>query len=730
MRPLGTINPSNLLLLNYRRVIAASIMAIIFLVVISFFVTQSLFSLHKELDSIRINLNRQIQNWSRIERVILLQLDEYTEQAYISDVLGKRMQSTVAKELKQTETTATELEDQFKNLSNSYIYSRYFSGDDTSSKNTNVDNNIKVSVEKFSNLPKELLIVADQVWDVDIQIQFRSGKYLEPLQQTLVSMEQRKRRIQRISNMVFVCMNIALVLGVVLIWRLGLRPAFDRMNKEHDDKMSVISKLADANAEFQAAFFALEQASVIIDTSGAFLEYNTLFFDLLEIRKIDKDEHNFFTFLSSLETVSKISNSSIITNINDLTRLSEKDHIFIIGDRHYSMSCSSVTNKKWIILLNDHERFMRRKEVELNKKRLETLDYISGGVAHDFNNILGSILSRAELMEMGFKDEESIANIRGIIESCERGKVVTSNLLSYARQKKLNKQSMRTQNFLDALKGQLITPDNIIFKLENHFDTDFDVDIMQLITAVENLVKNAVDAIGDTKGEIIISVRKDTHFSHMAEIRVEDSGPGFSDSALKQATDPFFSTKSLQHGNGLGLSMVAGFISQSSGLLNFGNLDGGGAYVEILLPINVDRPHIEIEVMQQDNGMANNINSHFDPKSCLIIEDNIEIVNAMKLFFSPVFSIIKVATTCQEAENLLDDESNFDVVICDWTLPDGNSGNIIRKISDTSPETSILITTGNIGKDLNELDQEVSLKVFEKPISLHELREQILLEIG
>ncbi len=713
-------NPSNPLMKNYRRVISASIMAIILLVFISFFVTEALLKYQRDLDLVRENLNKQIQIWTRIERVILLQLDQYNEQAYVSEVLGKKMQSTIAANLHKTVKIEQELETQLNSLSLSFINQHNFEA--------NVDMSIIKSVDKFTKLPHDLLILADQIWDVDIQIQFRSGKYLEALRHALEAVENRKRVVHRTSNMIFICLNIALVIGIILIWRFGLRPAFDRMNSEYREKMSVTSKLAEVNAEFQASFFALDQASVIIDNSGKLLHYNTLFLELLDTKKINRDSDSFFTFLSSLETVSQISSASHVSSVYELTKLCESDHIFIIGARHYSMSCSNVSDNKWIVLLNDHERFMRKKEAELNKKRLETLDYISGGVAHDFNNILGSILSRAELMEMSLADEESITSIRGIMESCERGKVVTSNLLSYARQKRLNKQSMSTDSFFNTLKEQIIVPDNIIFQLENHLDAIIDVDIMQLITAIENLVKNAIDAIGGSNGKIKVSVQNDIHFPHMAAFRVEDDGSGFSDLALKQAPDPFFSTKTLQHGNGLGLSMVAGFISQSSGLLNFGNRDEGGAYVEILLPINVEIP-LEIDTDKENITKADKSFSHFDPKSCLIIEDNIEIVNAMELFFSPVFSIIKIATTCQDAEDILKLEQDFDIVICDWTLPDGNSGEIIRNIAKTFPQTLIIITTGNVGKGLDDLTKEVDLIIFEKPASLHQLREKILQEI-
>ena len=232
-------------------------------------------------------------------------------------------------------------------------------------------------------------------------------------------------------------------------------------------------------------------------------------------------------------------------------------------------------------------------------QKMDAVGQLTGGVAHDFNNILTVITGTIGILSEAVADKPELANIaRMIDEAAERGANLTKHLLAFARKQPLqpreidvNALVLETAKLLHPTLGEhiqitpLLAPDAWTAM----------VDPNQLSTAMLNLALNARDAMPDG-GKLALetgNVYLDESYADMHSeviagnhvmIAVSDTGTGISPANLERVFDPFFTTKEIGKGTGLGLSMVFGFVKQSGGHIKIYSEQGHGTTVKIYLP--------------------------------------------------------------------------------------------------------------------------------------------------
>ncbi|AHM04883.1 histidine kinase/response regulator hybrid protein [Roseibacterium elongatum DSM 19469] len=249
-----------------------------------------------------------------------------------------------------------------------------------------------------------------------------------------------------------------------------------------------------------------------------------------------------------------------------------------------------------------HNRLSRAERLRAEGQKMEAVGRLTGGVAHDFNNILTVILGNLDL----YREIDSPAERDHLIDEVEkaarRAATLTAQLLAFSRRATLLPESIRLAGYLDGLGAMLarVLPANVDLvirppapMLTVHADPN------QLSTALLNLVINARDAMPDG-GLIEISAEALTLPDPMGDsparrdgsrlegtfcaIRVRDQGTGIPPDMLDEVLQPFVTTKPLGQGSGLGLSMVLGFAEQTRGALLLGNRPGGGLEASLILP--------------------------------------------------------------------------------------------------------------------------------------------------
>ena len=247
-----------------------------------------------------------------------------------------------------------------------------------------------------------------------------------------------------------------------------------------------------------------------------------------------------------------------------------------------------------VLDVTDARRALMR---DAQSERLESLGAMAGGLAHDFNNLLFIISGYLQLMQndrriRGEADLERYLQHAG--DAAERGAEIAKSLLSVTRSQPLQASALNLGTFLQGivpLAGQALGATRAIDLRVGTGTLDVVVDAAQLSSSVLNLVVNARDATA-TDGSVLLSVDRrhvDDGEADLSEgdyivIEVSDDGEGMSPEVLERAFEPFYTTKAVGQGSGLGLASVYSFARQSGGIATIRSREGVGTTVSILIP--------------------------------------------------------------------------------------------------------------------------------------------------
>ncbi|HSG90615.1 MAG TPA: PAS domain-containing protein [Pseudomonadales bacterium] len=311
--------------------------------------------------------------------------------------------------------------------------------------------------------------------------------------------------------------------------------------------------------------------------------------------------------------------------------------------------------------------------------KLEAIGQLTGGVAHDFNNLLAVILGTAERLRLHAEPQELDAALEQIIDAAQRGGELTRSLLSFARQAPLKPATVDLVALVedDLRLFERTVPAHI------RIDTDLPatpslvtVDSNSLDNALLNLVINARDAMPEG-GHLNLRValaddalRRDCGLPagryHL--ISVTDTGSGIAASDRERIFDPFFSTKGISEGSGLGLSMVHGFTTQSSGAVHVESEPGKGTTISLLFPA------AKGDVPEPDAEAAPAGEMRLPPLRTLIVEDDASVQRMLVIMLELAGLEVHTASSGEEAIEILDAGGDFELLVTDMMLPGAMDG--------------------------------------------------------
>jgi signal transduction histidine kinase len=233
-------------------------------------------------------------------------------------------------------------------------------------------------------------------------------------------------------------------------------------------------------------------------------------------------------------------------------------------------------------------------------QKLEAIGRLAGGVAHDFNNILMSIMGSADLMMMEFKpDDPAIGEATEIKESVRRGAALTRQLLAFSRRQATSPRLFELNEILggmDTMLRRLLGPEIQFVVARSPAPAKVRADPAQIEQVVLNLVVNARDAMPEggrltvKAEEIDVDENTDAiadvegRAGRYARLSVSDTGTGIDEKTRARLFEPFFTTKEADKGTGLGLSIVYGIVKQSGGHISVVSELGHGAAFFVYLP--------------------------------------------------------------------------------------------------------------------------------------------------
>ncbi|EDS76942.1 sensor histidine kinase [Clostridium botulinum C str. Eklund] len=368
-------------------------------------------------------------------------------------------------------------------------------------------------------------------------------------------------------------------------------------------------------------------------------------------------------------------------------------------------------------LTQEQRKFFNLRNKFIENEKLKNMGEMAAGIAHDINNILTPIIGSVELLKDKYNEDKVISKQLKVIEMCTYD---VTNIISKLKKLTVSCSSNDmidifnvNEVILDAialtknkwLNGSIL--DGVKINIFTNLDSNERIqgNITEIREVIINIISNAVDAI-EKDGQIRIStVDKDDY----VVIEIEDNGVGINEGIENRIFQPFFTTKG-KKGSGLGLSIAYKIIQSIGGNIRCKSAKNKGTKFIIKLPIcNIKKI--------EENKSHKKIGDSFS-KNVLVIDDNKDVRNVL-------LQIIKSVTQCkvktcdvnslEEVEMELS-RRKYDIVICDFSMPNINGLEVARKVKELDKNTYFCLMTGWIG-NLNEEKMIFVDEILSKPLT-------------
>ena len=344
----------------------------------------------------------------------------------------------------------------------------------------------------------------------------------------------------------------------------------------------------------------------------------------------------------------------------------------------------------------------KRVEAELRQaQKMEAIGQLTGGIAHDLNNLLGVIIGNVEFLIDKAHDQEEATMAREILDSALSGADLTRRLLAFARRQTLQPRRIDLNAYLPnhiAILRRLLGESVVITTTLADDLWPIRADPSQVGDALLNLAINARDAM--PHGGTIVIATANAHLDASDQddevtpgdyvvLSVTDSGIGMPPEVLQRVMEPFFTTKEPGAGSGLGLSMIFGFAMQSGGHLRIDSEPGHGTTVRLYLP----RAH-GAESFEEDEA-ATDAPLPQGTESILLVDDNAEMRTVARRHLASLGYRVCEAESGPAALEVLLEGNNFDLLFTDVVVSDGMNGYQLAAFAQRAqPGLKVLFTTG------------------------------------
>jgi len=377
---------------------------------------------------------------------------------------------------------------------------------------------------------------------------------------------------------------------------------------------------------------------------------------------------------------------------------------------------------------------IRRMEEQLHQsQKIESIGRLAGGVAHDFNNMLGVILGAAQLLLSKVPEGSDLhQNLEAIQKAAERSCGITRQLLAFSRKEIIAPKPVNLNDLVsDSLKnlGRLIGEDvKLTFKPGDGIWTVL-IDPSQLEQIVMNLAINARDAMPD--GGLLtietVNICIDADYSHYhldAEpgdfvlLTVSDTGCGMDRKTREHIFEPFFTTKDIGKGTGLGLATVYGIVNQNAGFVNCYSEPGQGTTFKIYLP------RLMGEIAQKEE-MAQPL-PFAGAGTILLVEDEAMLLSTItKMLEDCGYTVVQTALP-KDAIAICERDQTIDLVLTDLVMPDMNGKVMMERIKEARPDIRFLFMSGYTADIVAQRGiVEEGTPFIQKPLEMKQLNQKI-----
>ncbi|MCH8074903.1 MAG: response regulator [SAR324 cluster bacterium] len=388
-----------------------------------------------------------------------------------------------------------------------------------------------------------------------------------------------------------------------------------------------------------------------------------------------------------------------------------------------------------IIGLSEDVTLQKRAEEELRQaQKMEAIGQLTGGVAHDFNNILQIISGHSQIARSINKDHKVLEHLDVVVQATQRAADLTQQLLAFSRQQMHRPQTLDINDVITHFVKMLsrVFGENIDLQLKLAGEPiKIYADPSMLEQVLLNLCVNSRDAMPNggkltisteafEAGEDFLQAHSWAESRAYVRISVIDTGEGMPPEVLEKIFEPFFTTKAAGKGTGLGLSMAYGIIQQHGGKIMASSDVGKGTTFEIYLPVEAGDQELNIEEHKNEDAPGGT-------ETILIAEDEEGVLLLLTELLGEKGYTVLTSTNGIEALKVLDEKKDeIDLILLDVIMPEMGGREVFEKIKHLQPSTPVIFSTGYNDHQLDEkFLQDHKLIQISKPFSPNELFQAI-----
>jgi signal transduction histidine kinase/FixJ family two-component response regulator len=359
----------------------------------------------------------------------------------------------------------------------------------------------------------------------------------------------------------------------------------------------------------------------------------------------------------------------------------------------------------------------------IQAQKMDAIGKLTGGIAHDFNNLLAAVIGGLSLLERRATLAEEQQRVLGMTKrAAEQGSELVRRLLAFGRRQRLQPRAVELASLREAVSDLLIHTlgglVNFEWRIDEGIWTVF-ADQAQLELALVNLIINARDAMPAGGTVTIVAENREAAGDELGgveagdyvRIAVADSGTGISPEHLEKVMEPFFTTKEMGKGSGLGLSMVYGFAKQSDGAFRLESELGHGTIAELWLP---RAPASAVEELPPP---AEPQRRELRALKVLLVDDHAEVRSTTAAVLEDGGHNVLQADNGAEALKLLKKrDCDFDLLITDYAMPHLSGTDFLREARLLCPDVPALLITGYADTEMIH-DRPVGVEMLLKPFT-------------
>ncbi|MCB8819633.1 response regulator [Microvirga rosea] len=331
--------------------------------------------------------------------------------------------------------------------------------------------------------------------------------------------------------------------------------------------------------------------------------------------------------------------------------------------------------------------------------KMQALGTLAGGVAHDFNNLLMAVLGSLDLASRRAPDDPRLNRLlKNAIYAAERGASLTQRLLSFSRQRDLRLQTVDVNRVIADMNDLLLRTLGGVIRIEKDLAENLwlaMVDPDQLELAVLNLCINARDAMSEngvltlsTRNQVVVANQvPDLDPGEYVVVSVADTGSGIPPDILNRVLEPFFTTKEVGKGTGLGLPMAYGLARQSGGTVTIDSTVGAGTVVELYL----SRTAAFVSDAGQEEAV---VTSPGQRVRILLVDDDPDVRAVTAAYLSDMGHRVVEASDGAAGLDILRADDQIDLLIADFAMPGMTGLDLALQAREHNPSLGVLLVTG------------------------------------